>query len=539
DVLPIGRNGQASQTGDLPTRRLFYWTGRFLSQDSSRWLAKKTAALQQEIHPGVGVYNNWNNIMGRLYTPGFGVYDTDWNPPESGVGGQDWFEYSRLRGGSLLWTEDWFDDANAPYWSYAAARLSAASSKGAGQFGAYIMGYTSGQFPGAYAKKAMALIGHGAKHLSYYCFGPAYANPGGAYADTSGMRSPHLFRDIAQANQLIGRAEDLLWPGQPAPSTVAILYPRSAQLWDLYDPAKPTQRIFAPAGVGVNYDVDYVAEVRGLFQALQNSAIQTEFIEEDDLTAKSLAQYKVIYVTEPNIPSEGQQALAAWIQNGGTLAKISNAGTADRYNEPTKILSTVGGIVEAPRDRFLTGLAFQLQPIANVTDDKGRKAPLRGVRGTMTSTGGTIEARFDDNSPAIVSNKAGAGRVVHFAFLPGLSYHFSGTLVPGQSAPIKDFSEPLRQWIISPIQAAGVKSPVQVSQILVEAPVLTSAKGSAITLLNWNDKAIANLSVRYRAPFKATRVNSGKHGDLKFQSTADGITFTLPLDAVDVIRVYG
>jgi len=157
----------------------------------------------------------------------------------------------------------------------------------------------------------------------------------------------------------------------------------------------------------------------------------------------------------------------------------------------------------------------------------------------VTSTGGTVEARFDNNSPAIVSNKVGTGRVVHFAFLPGLSYHFSGTLAPNDSVPVKDFSNALRQWIINPIQLAGVKSPVQLSQTMVEAPLLTSARGSAITLLNWNvDKSIPNLEVRYRAPFAVAKVNSGKHGDLKFQSTADGITFALPLDAVDVIRVY-
>ena len=96
--------------------------------------------------------------------------------------GMDWFEAGRLRAGTMLWTEDWFDDTAASQWSYLAARMRCAARLGGPdiQFGGYIVprGPTGTAPRGTIGllKKAVALIGGGAKGLDYFEFGPGTTN---------------------------------------------------------------------------------------------------------------------------------------------------------------------------------------------------------------------------------------------------------------------------------------------------------------------------------------------------------------------------
>ena len=84
----------------------------------------------------------------------------------------------RLRAGTMLWTEDWFEDTSASEWSYLAARMRCAARLGGPdiQFGGYIVprGPTGTAPRGTIGllKKAFALIGGGAKGIDYFEFGP-------------------------------------------------------------------------------------------------------------------------------------------------------------------------------------------------------------------------------------------------------------------------------------------------------------------------------------------------------------------------------
>jgi hypothetical protein len=77
------------------------------------------------------------------------------------------------------------------------------------------------------------------------------------------------------------------------------------------------------------------------------------FLDEDDLTAAGLRPYRVVYLTAPNVPREGQAALLEWVRAGGTLVTISNAASADRYDEPCSLLAEATGLREEPRPRLL------------------------------------------------------------------------------------------------------------------------------------------------------------------------------------------
>ena len=46
------------------------------------------------------------------------------------------------------------------------------------------------------------------------------------------------------------------------------------------------------------------------------------------------AKFRVLYLTEPDLPLAGSKALLAWVQAGGVLVTVAGAGALDEYDEP-------------------------------------------------------------------------------------------------------------------------------------------------------------------------------------------------------------
>ena len=156
----------------------------------------------------------------------------------SASGGMDWMEAGRYKAGSMIWTEDWFSESYASEWSYLAARMRCAAKLGSDvQFGGYIVprGPTGTVMHGSVAllKKALALVGAGAKGFDWFEFGPEPLFPGNCWSAIGMHEKNHsMFHWIGEASRMIADAEDLLFPGEMPTSDVAILFPRSSWLWD-------------------------------------------------------------------------------------------------------------------------------------------------------------------------------------------------------------------------------------------------------------------------------------------------------------------
>jgi hypothetical protein len=525
DVGPLGR----SQARDLPSRRLFYWTMRFLAHDSARHFAACTRALEAEFYPGLPIFTNWNFFSGRLYVPGPVANNADKQSPDAAMGGHDWLEFGRLRGGTMLWTEDWFADSKAYQWSFYCAKLRSAATKGGVQFGGYVIPRTAGDRPDGIVQKVLSIVGSGGKAIKYFVFGPEYNFPGNCYSERAAV-----LPQMAEAHRLIGAAEDVLWPGKPPRSEVAILAPRSAEMWDAKEIALPNQIQDATNNDLNRATVDYMAEVFDLYLGLQHANIPVEFIDEDDLSPQGLKPYRVLYVTEPNIPVEGQQAIVDWVRAGGTLAAVSGAGQCDRHDEPCTVLRQATGVREQAGPRLLVG---DTRVLKTVGQGAGKLGPLQavGMRSVLTVPADSVAARFDDDSPAVAERAVGRGRVVHFAWMPGMSYWKSSTQVQG-GLPT-GFSNSLREWIIWPARLANVSVPVTVNRPLVEAPMLVSPQGIAVTLLNWTGESLADVQVDVRTAKNVGRVESVRRGKLDFQSANGRTRFSLPLQSADVVTL--
>jgi len=156
-----------------------------------------------------------------------------------------------------------------------------------------------------------------------------------------------------------------------------------------------------------------------------------------------------------------------------------------------------------------------------------------------------VLARFlSDGSPALLHRAVGAGAATYAAFLPGLAYfapaipqrpvdraatdagfnHF----VPTQ------FADGARDLLAAPLAGVAGAVPVETSEPLVEAGVVTAAKlGTAIPLVNWADKPLRGLSVTLNFTVAFTSAALANGGELAVETLPDGRTrFTV--DALDL-----
>jgi len=525
-VAPIGR----SAATDLPSKRLFYWTQRFFSWDSTNYFARSTRDLENAFYPGIPISTNWNFFAGRMYVPGPVANNPDKTKPDAAMGGHDWLEFGRLRGSTALWTEDWFSDAQAYQWSFYASKLRSAAEKSGVVFGGYVVPRAAGDREDGILQKIMTLVGSGAKIVNSYVFGPEYAFPGNCYSEKRGM-----LQKLAQVNAMIGAAEDVLWPGKRPRARVAILSPRSSEMWDANGIPIPTQ-ISDATNTDLNrYTVDYMAETADLYLALQHANIPVDFIEEEDLSHSGLAPYRVVYITEPDIPEEFQKELATWVGGGGTLIAISNAGAMDRYDEPSTILAGLRGAHNSERERLLIPNLGAVKAVGKVQADSV-EATAWGPRDTLVNAvKGDVIAHFEDGSPAIIRVSVNKGTVVHFTWLPGLSYVRSSSAAGGKLP--WNFSPVIRNWIVAPVKDAGIQLPVETSEPMVETPMLCSTAGAAVTVLNWNNDQISNLGLTIRVSFRVKSVVSILHGPLKFDRESPNIQVSLPVKSADIILI--
>ena len=427
--------------------------------------------------------------------------------------------------------------------------------------------------------RALTLVGNGAKHIWWFAFGPEQLlyvpscpgplhspdslllahSPGNCYSEEAIGAAPtypggqndtrsELFEQIASASRMIAGADDLLFEGEMPYSSLAILYPRSSWMWDVVNGSDHDDHdIDEDQG---STEMDYQAVVYGLFRAIgQYSNRQVDFIDEDSLTAEGLAPFRALIVTEPNVPTSGQEAILKWVAAGGHLATCSGAMASDRYARPTSTLSDATGVTEAPRARVMDtshqGHKGKQWPnlVHNASGQLGRLSAYI-VRSHFTRLGGrsTALAVFEtDNTPAVVRSDVGQGRVTQFGFLPTTPFPFMDAYDPSPDfnrAPI-DGSIP---YLLDFLDQAGVAPRVNITSAdgtnveRVETPLLVSDAGAVLTILCWQTRAVPpapqpplslQISVRVELKAKPTAVDSVALGKpLEFTCTPVGANST-------------
>ncbi len=517
-MRPLGRS---VANKDLPSKRLYYWTCRFFADVSNGLFAKSTKALEEAFYPGLPITVNWNFFAGRYFFPGPFGNNPDRDNPDAAMGGHDWLEFGRARGSTCMWTEDWFGDNLAYQWSFYSSKLKIAARKSNVEFGGYVIGRTAGE---GVVQKMLTLFGHGAKIIEFFVFGPEYNFPGNCWSE-----NPKVINGIMKAAAMAAKAEDFLYPGKSPISQVAILTPQSSIVWDQKELEKASGIVDATNVNQNNATTTYMAEVYNLYLALLHANIPVDFIDETDLNdQKIMSNYKLVFVTAPNIPAETIRPIQRWIEQGGYLVTTYGAATADRYDEHLDSLYSYAGIKidEASQPRIVISWNKWKDSGVDTIIDQSGSFKVAWARGKIISTKKKAEIilKFQDNSPAAVFSPAGRGGVFHYAFYPGCSY-FLSQIESGRTGynglPV-GFSAGIREAILLPVKKADIKPFVSVSEPMIEAVPLVSEKGMAITVLNWSGSDKDSIKLDIQCPERISSVESVSTG--KIQHTQKHLT---------------
>lgn len=515
------RPGKLSETKSLPQRKLFFWTTRFYAESLSLAFAAATQSLERQVNPKLLTTINLNNWPGRFYvpSPGAKIANNDNIGPDAGEGMPDWFDLGRKRAVSCIWTEDWFGDADAQLWSLYGDLLRCAAREGGVEYGGYPVGQSTGAFADGMKLKIASLLAHGAKAIDPYIFGPNIA-----FADGWSEKEA-TYRNLGAAMRLVGKSERLVAPGRPRDGTVAIVFPQASQVWD--NDSKTNA---------------YLQELYGLHFALTHENYPVDFIDDFSLEAGDLSRrrYATVYVTAPNLSLKAQQALLDWTNSGGTLVMSPGACSADEYNSPTTLLRSQLGATQpvAPRvaaPHHTQAFRIERTPI-NVSDAAIGSATTFAISQTvpLQPTDAALVATFVDGSAAAVLKPLSKGRVITLGFWPGVTYWLSPSRTDITGLPT-DWSPAARSFATWPARLANAPRYVTTNTPGVEAALLESDAGLAITLLNWTGRPIPQLTLTIPGLKPTAKLSSIDQGPLQRQPGSN--TIQLPLEAADVVFV--
>ena len=526
EVKPIGR----SQATSLPLRRLHYWSARYSTEMASLGLRQWTEALKAQFGAQMLTTSNWQNSLSRWYIPSPGVKfaNNSDTGPDAGEGLLDWMDSGRQKAVGAFWTEDWFDDRSAELWSMNADVLRAATFEANGQqwpavpnelggdvheFGGYVVGKALSSDWGA-RLKALALVGHGAKVVQWYTYGPNKVFGDGYSENASAIPA------IASANALIGRAEDLLYPGRPVASRVAILLPSSAYVWD--------ESPLAPL---------YGFEIRGLHHALVNNGYQVDFVDETSLANGDLQNrnYNLIYVTAPNVAAAAQQKLSDWIRDGGTCVLSPGAATSDEYNTPTTIMDAARGATSQIPSRMTQATGGNERHVVAFNGaDWGSNYTVPRPLVPLQARDAVVEATSEGQT-VLTRHRFGQGLCAAFGFWPGT--HYYDQTRAGYGPAVRGVDQNLMKVLLAAPRLTRAPKNASVNVPNIEAARLESPVGIAITLLNWSETQQNNIEVTIPNADNIQSVGSAEQGRLDFTRDGDRIRVTLPLRDADVLML--
>ena len=393
--------------------------------------------------------------------------------------GDDWFLILNTGGLTYGWTEDWLNlGTSYQLCGYRADFLRAASK---GKFGMYCIFRN----PWDTQAKVASEIGHGARAIYYYNYGPYYA---GIDAHSKNYK---LYPATGKINHSIGTIEDYLMDAKVPQNKIALLYSHTTDIWTL----KQGTSVFGK-------------ERMGLWLILRHLGHPVDIITEQDVLERKINNYKGIFVVGSHVPIEVMRNLVEWARNGGILYAGAGTGIYDRFNNVSDSDSYLG----VKRENFY----FASEPGNDYYGLPGLKA-LDSVRFVEDTSSETIEvicglqkmknvsgsetmAVFSDGSPACVMKRAGKGRIVISGFFPGLAYMKSAVVANRQKKQDASMSDcppeyPGETRKMFEKIVAGIDKPVSTNNYLVEANLLETKDAFIITLSNWKGAPVEHLEI--------------------------------------------
>lgn len=504
-----------AQRADFPA--LYYWSQLFRTRALGDFMAVQGKMAKEAYGGDFPVLANFSD--GAVYGANFCIQ------------GVDYFELLDSDDQNAIWGEDWSNGAS----SYQCASFNVDIMRGAarerGQKIAHHLIAHANRKPWDVKLKATSEAARGVKIFNNFCYGPTWASHEGGpyYRSHLWQGKPETWTANASITREIGAVEDVLLPAMPAPAQVALLYSTASDVWTV-------DETFA-----FGFDRMHT------WMALAHAQMPVDIVAERQVERGMLDQYKVCYLTGPNLTRAAAAKLKAWVQKGGTLFITAGAAMKDEYNRPLDVLDDIlpatRGEVQSLQTFRASGRYLNTLAAKGTVSWKTGTADVLSVKQTLNAKPGAESlATFKDGSAAIVRK----GNIVVCGFLPALSY-IKTALDRRKTAeeakhPLAErsynpweFPSEVRELILSP--TASITRPIECSHALVDAVFMPGEKGIVIPLANYTLEAIEKLELKVTTPKKVARVESAVRGKVPFQQSGNVLKLTLPLENNDFVML--
>lgn len=266
---------------------------------------------------------------------------------------------------------------------------------------------------------AWTAISRGAKGLNYYAWYPmdsGYEIGGFGLANLDGSVSDRA-KSAGKVSRIISENMDLFREATPVKAEVGIVY-------NIYTRMMLTASRERSAKICRD-------SMTGIYRAFFEESIPVDFIHIDDFAERNLNNYKLIFLPfSIMMNADIAEGIKEYVRNGGKLVAEVRPGWSNDKGQCSKLIPGLGlHEVFGCREQQIREDEKPLVSIIenNVAlktfspDDK-----LIGLKFEealdVSSDGGTVLAKFSDDSPAIVVNNYGAGEAMLIGTLLGAGY---------------------------------------------------------------------------------------------------------------------
>jgi beta-galactosidase len=219
-----------------------------------------------------------------------------------------------------------------------------------------------------------------------------------------GSRTPRSDMASGLARWANAAAQKPLWEARPVQGDIGLLVIPEAQAWDYLLMHKHRPETYREA-------------MWGAYRGFLDNGLQPDWVHIDHI-----ADYTTIYAPYPiMLTAEHAKALAAWVENGGTLMSEATPGYfGDRGKvgtvQPHNGLDVVFGARESDVE-FMPDIGDRIS-----FELDGKPVKGGGFLQSYAPTTGKARGKFSDGRLAVVENTHGKGRTLLVGTHPGIAY---------------------------------------------------------------------------------------------------------------------
>ena len=196
--------------------------------------------------------------------------------------------------------------------------------------------------------KAYAEVGHGAKGLLFFNYGPHWLN-----GDNRNL-NPALYPSLRRFCGAVAAAEDAIVGAKVAKGDAALLFSESGDRLEIVPGASRDWLERNP------YGKDRMCTSL----MLSHCGVRTDVLDENAVADGALDGYKVLFAADRCIRRTAVRAIAKWMRGGGVLVKTREALTGDHlgHSLPENAFARFGRVVEldfSPWKSYVRSLGHQ------------------------------------------------------------------------------------------------------------------------------------------------------------------------------------